>query len=76
MDRENSLEEVGKAYIKEKYSRIGKTEKDGIIIDEIDKDSEWMDKKLSTIYVFEEKISTLGEQNQQAGKETNVLPFQ
>ena len=60
LDKGNYLEEVEKAYIKEKYNRIGKTEKDGIVLEERDKDSEWLDKKQSLIYDFEEKNINFG----------------
>ena len=60
LDKGNYLEEVEKAYIKEKYNRIGKTEKDGIIIEERNKDSEWLEKKQSLIYDFEEKNINFG----------------
>ena len=60
LDKGNYLEEVEKAYIKEKYNRIGKTEKDGIIIEERNKDSEWLEKQQSLIYDFEEKNINFG----------------
>jgi hypothetical protein len=66
LDETTYLEEVEKTLVKEKYSRIGKVEKDGKVISEEcesveDKNnSEWLDRKAELIYDMEEQTIDFG----------------
>ena len=61
MDETTYLEEVEKTLVKEKYSRIGKVEKDGKEISEESEsvedrnNSEWLDMKAELIYDMEKQ---------------------
>ena len=61
MDETTYLEEVEKTLVKEKYSRIGKVEKDGKVTSEESEsvedrnNSEWLDRKAELIYDMEEQ---------------------
>jgi hypothetical protein len=45
---------------KEKYNRIGKEEKDGIVIEEPDEETKWLETQRSMLYNFEEKNINFG----------------
>ena len=63
MNKEQFMAEVEKGLVKESYSRIGKPEEKGVIVEEVpsskeekeaEKHARWMEKKTSLIYDYEE----------------------
>jgi DNA-binding Lrp family transcriptional regulator len=60
LDKASYLEETEKCFIKEKYNRIGKEEKDGIVIEEPDEETKWLETQRSMLYNFEEKNINFG----------------
>ena len=63
ISKEAYIAEIEKGLIKEKYSRIGKTEENGKVIEEVketeedkkrEKDSEWLERKSELIYDMED----------------------
>jgi hypothetical protein len=59
LSKEAYMAEIEKGLIKEKYGRIGKTEENGKIVEEVNeteeskKSSEWLEKKCELIYDME-----------------------
>ena len=55
------MAEIEKSLIKEQYSRIGKNEENGVIVeDDQDQVTKWLEKKTSLIYDFEDDTLNFG----------------